>query len=88
MHFKLLKKDYSKTEVLHFANPTNGILLEAYSSNNQGHIILTPTSCDLSKKEFIEYVDECIKNFQELKIEIIKEYDKLKQVEDIKRKSI
>jgi hypothetical protein len=36
----------------------------------------------------IEYIDEYIKNFQKLKLEVIKEYDKHKQLQDIKNKSI
>ena len=88
MHFKLLKKDYSETELLQFLNPTNGIMLDTSSSNTKGQVILSPTNCDLSKKEFIEYIDEYIKNFQKLKLEVIKEYDKYKQLQDIKNESI
>jgi hypothetical protein len=88
MHFKLLKKNYEETELLQFLNPTNGIMLDTSSRNTEGQIILSPTNCDLSKKEFIEYIDEYIKNFQKLKLEVIKEYDKHKQLQDIKNKSI
>jgi len=80
MHFKLLKKNYSDTESLQFLNPTNGVMLDTYSSNKQGLVILTPTNSELSKQEFIEYIDDNKKNLQNIKLEVSKEYDKLRQI--------